>query len=791
MTGDSGVSSQDQAYAIEFLNAVVDVAQIAICIVDDEGMFIRVNPAFCRMLQYEAHELVGQHCRITFPPEVRERESDFFAAVLADSPQVREEWRVRRRDGSVFDALSGCRSLRMHGGARYIVVTFADITHRKEDEKRLRESEERFRQLAESIHEVFWISEPDKSRMLYVSPAYALIWGRSEQSLYEQPLSFLDAIHPEDRERIRLALPRQAEGGYQEEYRIVRPDGAVRWIRDRAYPVRDAGGRVYRVTGIAADITERRYTVERVRMLNAELEERIVERTAELTMANAHLQAQIADRERAEASLREAHERMERLIATANDAVVTIDQQSLVTEWNEMAERMFGWSRAEARGRQLTELIVPERHRDAHHAGMARFLATGAGAILNRRVEMTALTRAGSEIDVEISVWPVRAGNSHTFSAFIRDISARKAAQEALRTSEERYRAVVENAEEGIIVTQEGHIRYTNPKALSLSERTREDALSTPFIEQVHPDDRQRVYSNHLKRIRGEPVESQYIFRIITTKGEVRWLEISAVMIQWEGRPATLNFLTNVTARRLAEEELRQALERERELSDLKSRFVAMASHEFRTPLAAILSSAELIADHGERLPAAQRTEVIGLIKGAVKRMNDMVEQVLLIGRAESGRLEFQPATLDAAALCGALVEEARRGGAQVAYSQNGADPVRWLDEKLLRHILGNLLGNAVKYSPRHKGGIRLTLDCAADGLCFTVADRGIGIPEADLPRLFERFHRGANVGGIEGTGLGLAIVRECVERHGGSIAVDSRIAQGSTFTVRIPAPVQ
>jgi len=213
-----------------------------------------------------------------------------------------------------------------------------------------------------------------------------------------------------------------------------------------------------------------------------------------------------------------------------------------------------------------------------------------------------------------------------------------------------------------------------------------------------------------------------------------------------------------------------------------------MASHEFRTPLAAILSSAELLADHGERLPAAERSEVIGLIKGAVKRMNEMVEQVLLIGRAESGGLEFNPAPVDARALCGALAEEARRGGAKVELTHSGEGPVRRLDEKLLRHILGNLLGNAVKYSPRNKGSISLLLACAPDALRFEVADRGIGIPEADLPLLFERFHRGANVGGIEGTGLGLAIVRECVERHGGRIEVASRVGHGSTFTVHIPA---
>jgi len=798
MNGEDPIRSSlpaDRGHAAEFLNAVVDVAQVGICIVDERGLLVRVNPAFCGMIQYGERELIGRHFRIGVPPELEQRADEFLAAVLAESPRVREEWRVRRRDGTVFDALAGFRTLTTPDKARYIVVTFADITRRKEDEKRLRESEERFRQLAESIAEVFWISDTAKSRMIYVSPAYAMIWGRPEQTLYDNPRSFLDAIHPEDRARITAALPRQAEGGYHEEYRIVRPDGAVRWIRDRAFPVKDARGHVYRITGIATDVTERRYTVERVRQLNVELEERINERTAELTMANARLRAQIADRERAEASLRVAHERMARLIETANDAVVTIDQQSLIIEWNAMAERMFGWSQIEARGRILTEMIVPERHRESHHVGLARFLRNGEGAILNNRVEITALRRNGEEFDVELSVWPVRAGDTFTFSSFIRDISARKVAEEALKSSEERYRAVVENAAEGIIVTQGGLIRFVNPKALSLSGRTRENALTVPFIEQVHPADRERVYGNYVKRIKGEPAETPYVFRIIHVSGEIRWLEVSAVMIQWEGGPAALNFLTDVTERQRIEQELRNALARERDLSELKSRFVSMASHEFRTPLATILSSAELIEDHGARLPAAEQAEVIGLIKGAVKRMTEMVEQVLLIGKAEAGGMEFNPAPLDAGKLCRTLVEEARRAGTVISLEVTGRGSERALDEKLLRHILSNLLSNAVKYSPsgtsnagRGARGIALRLACDPDALTFKVIDRGIGIPETDLARMFDSFHRGANVGGIEGTGLGLAIVRECVQRHGGSISVESRVGQGSTFTVRVPA---
>jgi len=132
---------------------------------------------------------------------------------------------------------------------------------RKQAEEQLRQSEERFRQLTESITEVFWMSDPDKNRILYISPGYEKIWGRSCESLYQQPKSFLDAIHPDDRERvIKSAMTRQVSGMYDEEYRIIQPDGSVRWIRDRAFPIKDTSGKVYRITGIAQDITEHKRT---------------------------------------------------------------------------------------------------------------------------------------------------------------------------------------------------------------------------------------------------------------------------------------------------------------------------------------------------------------------------------------------------------------------------------------------------------------------------------------------------------------------------------------------------
>jgi PAS domain S-box-containing protein len=406
-------------------------------------------------------------------------------------------------------------------------------------------------------------------------------------------------------------------------------------------------------------------------------------------------------------------------------------------------------------------------------------------------VETVAIRRAGGRFDIELSVWPVRTGQGHTFGAFVRDISRRKAAERALADSEAKYRKVVENVGEGILVTAAGRILYANPSALALTGMDEDTAMARPFIEFLHPDDRERVLENHRRRLRGEEVENRYQFRVLTVKGEVRWLEITGVVFDWQGEPATLNFLTDVTQRRQAEDEIRVALTRERELSELKSRFVAVASHEFRTPLAAILSSIELLDDYGPRLPEEERREVVGLIKSAVARMNGMVEQVLLTSRLEAGQFAFEPRAQQVSQLLVQLASELDQANPQagrIAMRCDDGDAPREIDARLLRHVLVNLLGNALKYSPAGSP-VRCDVSGDAEYLHIAVADDGIGIFAADLPRLFERFHRGANVGNVPGTGIGLHVVKECVELHGGKITVDSEPGRGTTFRVTLHAP--
>jgi PAS domain S-box-containing protein len=624
-------------------------------------------------------------------------------------------------------------------------------------------------QMAQVIDEMLWVRDAASGRILYTNPAFEQFWGRDAARGMDDPL--LDFVAEPDRDHVRRLRADVKESPYTTEYQVQlpamdkRPARSAR-LREKAFHTRTESGQDW-VTHIARDVSWQFDTT-------------------------AQLRAEISRRTDAERSLSDATQRLASLIATANDAVITIDEGNHIVDWNNAAERIFGWKREEAIGRDLADLIIPPAHREQHRAGLAMFLRGGPGKIFNRRVESTALRRNGEEFDAELSVWPVRTAQGFTFSSFVRDISRRKAAERALSESEAKYRKVVENVNEGILVTAGGRILYANPRALEITGLDAATAKSHPFVEFIHAEDRERVLNNHLRRLRGEPVENHYQFRVIHQSGAVRWLEISAVLFEWQNQAATLNFLTDVTERRQIEHDMREALARERELSELKSRFVAVASHEFRTPLAAILSSIELLDDYGARLPDDERREIVGQVKSAVARMNKMVDQVLITSRIESGKFAFEPrprSIPDLMVQVAAEMDQAHEQSSRISVRCDGVDKPRLVDTKLLSHILVNLLGNALKYSPPDTA-VTCTASVDGDRLRFSVSDKGIGIPPADLPRLFESFHRGTNVGNIQGTGIGLHIVKECVQLHRGTIEVESVVGQGATFHVDVHAPV-
>jgi len=228
----------------------------------------------------------------------------------------------------------------------------------------------------------------------------------------------------------------------------------------------------------------------------------------------------------------------------------------------------------------------------------------------------------------------------------------------------------------------------------------------------------------------------------------------------------------------------------ERDVGRLKSSFVSMVSHEFRTPLGVITASAGNLQRYFSRLSEEQRAQLLADITNSSSRMKDLIEEVLLLGKVESGSMKCQPVSLDLQAFCQRVIAEvsaATPDGCVIEFAADGLDGEVLVDDTLTGIILTNLLSNAVKYS-RAGMPVRLRLRRQAQDAVFEIRDEGIGIPATDQANLFKSFHRGANVGNVPGTGLGLTIVKRCVDLHGGRITFVSAEGQGTTFTVRLPA---
>jgi PAS domain S-box-containing protein len=377
----------------------------------------------------------------------------------------------------------------------------------------------------------------------------------------------------------------------------------------------------------------------------------------------------------------------------------------------------------------------------------------------------------------------------------IGDITERKLAEAALQQTKERLDLAMQSSAISIWEwdARRGTIYLDAALAQMTGEEPRERYLTfEEFVPLVHPDDVETVRQAREDCIKGLRPLYRIEHRLRMAGGDWVWVLSRGRVVEHAADGSALRMTgTNVdiTQRKRAEVELLTALQREKELSEMKSKFVSIASHELRTPLATILSSAELLEHYSESLSAEDRLKMLHGIQGAVKRMNAMIEDVLIIGKAEAGALQYEPKPVDLRDLCHKVVEELRGGVAKqhvIQFDHPFARDSLNLDEKLLRHILTNLLSNAVKYSPPGSTVTLLLAERDKQAL-IEVSDQGIGIPPEDQARLFESFHRASNVGNRQGTGLGLVIVKKAVELHGGTISIDSKVDAGTRISVHLP----
>lgn len=351
-------------------------------------------------------------------------------------------------------------------------------------------------------------------------------------------------------------------------------------------------------------------------------------------------------------------------------------------------------------------------------------------------------------------------------------------------------RVVTSMADALLVTTASGLLKTINQSAQQLFGYSQDELIHQPISLIVQNREFLHEVNTLAASSSGELLKDREVI-CHTKSGEKIFVAFSCSVIPTEidGLRNLVYIGRDISDRKRVEAEILKALERERELRELKSNFISMASHEFRTPLTAIFSSSELLQYYGNTWSEDKKLKYYQRIEGAVKRMSKLLDDVLLYSKVEAGKLEFNPKSIVLEKFCQDLIEEIQLGIDEkptITFVYSSSCDHLCLDEKLLRHILNNLLTNAIKYSPQDTA-IRFSCSCENGEVTFEIQDRGIGIPSEDQKRLFESFHRAKNVGNIPGTGLGLAIVQKAVELHGGRVTFTSEVGMGTTFRVTLP----
>ena len=625
----------------------------------------------------------------------------------------------------------------------------AEIIERQRTEAALRHTNQTLQALIAASPRAIFTLDLNGNVKIW-NPAAERMFGWTEAEVIDKP----NPIVPEEKLEEHKALRQSVLQGTtlpSVESRRQKKDGSPIDISFSAAPLRDSKGNISGLVAVVADITEQKRQEEQVRLLQS-------------VVVNTHDAVLITEAE-------------------------PIDQSgSRILYANDAFTRMTGYSLEEVLGKTPRILNGPKT--DPAELNKVR-------AALSRwqpvTVELINYRKDNSEFWVEISIVPVAnkdGGYTHWISVQ-RDITERKQAEQALRQSEERFRSLIENALDIItILDADGTVRYDSPSVEKVLGYPSADLVGKNLLEYIHPDDVANTLHTFTQAIQKPDTALSIEFRCRHKDGSWRIFEaISQKFIDYAERTRIVVNSRDITERKRLDE-VRLALEREKELSALKIRFFSMASHEFRTPLSTILAAAQILENYGdEGVEREKRLRNLQRIQSSVKHMIQLLDDILTINRAETGKLEFNPTGLALEKFCRNFIEEIRlSSGAQhtITFVCQGQCGDAYLDEKLLRSILANLLSNAIKYSPQG-GNVDFVLKCELGNAILQIQDYGIGISTADQKQLFEPFHRGKNVRNIPGTGLGLVVVKKCVDLHSGSITVNSEVGVGTTITVTLP----
>jgi PAS domain S-box-containing protein len=544
----------------------------------------------------------------------------------------------------------------------------------------------------------------------------------------------------------------------------------------------------------------------------------------------------------------------ETLFNHATIGILMTDSNGLVVNFNKYAEQLFGYQKEEVMGKPV-ELLIPHGKRVAHIAHRTNFNEHPTNRVMGAANELFAKRKDDSVFPVEISLSHFKNDSQLFVIAFIIDIAVRKQNEDLLKEQKNQVlqfaeqtkrlnaelekkiedrtkmlketlealentqqettkalnfqKAILNHAGACIIATDvHGVVQLFNSTAEEYLGYSKSEVIDQVNVVQFHLASEIQSKAAAFSREIGKIVTPD--FNVLSAKSmddlpnEHEWtyvrkngttftvsLNVTTLRDAQNSISGFLGVAVDISEIKKYQNSLQVALEKEKQLGDLKSRFVTMASHEFRTPLSTILSSVSLIDKYTSVEDLEKREKHVKRIKSAVGNMKDILEDFLSLGKMEEGKIQLNPELLTPAELrdeLEAVIQEMQRltkPSQQITHTFTVTEDCN-IDRKMLRHIMTNLISNAIKFSPEGSS-VDVSCEHRKNELIFTIQDTGIGISEADQKHLFERFFRAENASNIQGTGLGLHIISRYLDLVDGHIELASKLNKGSTFIVHIP----
>lgn len=722
-------------------------------------------------------------------PEYMEKINNSIKRLMDEGGEFNEEFEIKRvSDGEIRNIHSMAEIVRNEEGEALVIQgVVQDVTERTRMTAELRESEERYRLLVELSPDALLIHQ--NGTIMYVNPAALHLFGAKEQSQLVGS-KLINRVHPDFRDIVKKRVDKIDKSGKLVpaiEEKLLKLDGSEVDVEVIASPFIFKGEPAVQV--IARDISERNIFVR---------------------------------------ALQVSEERFRHISTTISDIAYSCVKigESYQLDWlTGAAQNVTGYSNEEIINKKCWGFLVVAEDKilfDKNVIGLMPGQASRTELRIHKKNGELAWVISFAECIIEKS----RQGIHYLYGGLV-NITERKVIERALVESEERFRTLIKNVPDGIeLLDMDGRILLVNSATCTQLGYTEEELLRMTVFD-INPDSTPEEFkeenmnlklTGHIYKEAIHKRKDGSRFPAEITKDQIQIGGFSRLLVTRRDitdRKRTemeldlyRNHLEEIVKERTAEIEiineklieeiekereieimLRESLSKEKELNELKNRFISTASHEFKTPLTTIMSSVELIQRYGRTWDEIKLEKHITRIQGSVDHLSKLIDDVLTISRSENGKLQNSPIIIDLCDLCSKYLEEVKLKATpkhEFIFNFNSKDRIFNLDPRLMRFIVINLLSNAIKYSP-DGGTVELNVNIDSDKITIKVADKGIGISFDDEKHLYEPFFRAKNALEFEGTGLGLSIVKRAVEVLGGEIRIKSKPEKGTTFEIIIP----